>query len=86
MERGAVINAVTALSVRVSRFELTTMAKPKGPALSTTKKARTSGSAFDVWLQRGLHEIYDKVANEPIPDDLLKMIDDDRKRDEDGNK
>ncbi len=34
--------------------------------------------AFDIWLKRGLHQIYDDVANEPIPEDLLKLIEDDR--------
>ena len=35
---------------------------------------------FDLWLKRGLHQIYDDVAKEPIPDDLLKLIEDDRDR------
>nr|WP_235907699.1 NepR family anti-sigma factor [Siccirubricoccus phaeus] len=34
--------------------------------------------AFDLWLQRGLHQLYDNVANEPIPDALLKLIEEDR--------
>lgn len=35
---------------------------------------------FDIWLNRGLHRIYDDVASEPIPDALLKLIEDDRKK------
>jgi len=34
--------------------------------------------AFDLWLQRGLHQLYDTVAKEPIPDALLRMIEEDR--------
>ena len=34
--------------------------------------------AFDIWLQRGLHQLYDSVAKEPIPDDLLRLIEEDR--------
>jgi hypothetical protein len=34
--------------------------------------------AFDIWLQRGLHQLYDSVANEPIPDELLKLIEQDK--------
>jgi Anti-sigma factor NepR len=34
--------------------------------------------AFDIWLQRGLHQLYDSVAKEPIPDDLLRLIEQDR--------
>jgi len=33
--------------------------------------------AFDVWLQQGLHKLYDSVAKEPIPDELLKLIEQD---------
>jgi hypothetical protein len=35
---------------------------------------------FDLWLQRGLHQMFDDVAKEPIPDSLLKLIEDDRKK------
>jgi hypothetical protein len=38
----------------------------------------TPDAAFDLWLQRGLHAMYDDIAREPIPDELLKLIDQDR--------
>ena len=38
------------------------------------------GEAFDLWLQRGLHRIFDDVASEPIPDELLRLIEEDRER------
>lgn len=41
------------------------------------KKSRPADSAFDIWLNRGLHQLFDDVAREPIPDDLLKLIDED---------
>lgn len=34
--------------------------------------------AFDLWLQRGLHQLYDQVAKEPLPADLLRLIEEDR--------
>jgi hypothetical protein len=34
--------------------------------------------AFEIWLRRGLHQLYDTVAKEPIPENLLRMIDEDR--------
>ena len=34
--------------------------------------------AFDLWLRRGLHQLYDTVAKEPIPENLLRMIEEDR--------
>ncbi len=37
-------------------------------------------AAFDLWLQRGLHELFDGVANEPIPEELLRLIEGDRKK------
>ncbi len=47
--------------------------KPKGE-----KAATPQSSAFDLWLQRGLHQMFDDVASEPIPDELLKLIENDR--------
>ncbi|WP_458097630.1 NepR family anti-sigma factor [Roseomonas sp. WA12] len=35
-------------------------------------------SAFDLWLQRGLHQMFDDVMREPIPDELLRLIEQDR--------
>ena len=37
-------------------------------------------AAFDIWLNRGLHELFDVVANEPVPEELLKLIEEDRKK------
>jgi len=46
------------------------------------QRSRTGGGndaeAFDIWLQQGLHRLYDSVAKEPIPDELLKLIEQDR--------
>jgi hypothetical protein len=50
------------------------------PLPGTAKKGRKPAAPFDLWLQKGLHQLYDKVASEPIPDDLLKLIEEDRKR------
>ncbi len=57
--------------------------EPSSPANASSasgRKGRKSEAAFDVWLQKGLHEIYDKVASEPIPDELLRLIEEDRKK------
>jgi hypothetical protein len=37
-------------------------------------------SAFDVWLERGLHAMFDDIAGEPIPPELLALIERDRKK------
>ena len=56
------------------------MPKAKAPTPPTPKKPRKTEVAFDLWLQKGLHELYDQVANEPVPDELLKLIEEDRGR------
>lgn len=55
--------------------------KPKrGAQRPARRPVRAEGEnpeAFDIWLQRGLHQLYDSVAKEPIPDELLKLIEQD---------
>jgi anti-sigma factor NepR-like protein len=41
----------------------------------STRSDKGLADAFDVWLQQGLHKLYDSVAKEPVPDELLKLID-----------
>ena len=53
--------------------------KPKKPA-ELAVHSRKADIAFETWLHRGLHEIYDKVSREPIPDELLRLIEEDRKK------
>jgi hypothetical protein len=50
--------------------------KPPGPRMPN--QSRRVDTAFDVFLQRGLQELYGKVLDEPTPPDLLKIIADDR--------
>jgi len=53
---------------------------PAGRSQPTSKKRRKGDTAFDLWLQRGLHQMFDDVAKEPLPEELLKLIEDDRDR------
>ena len=53
-------------------------AKRQGPAPTEDGKAVPVNAAFDIWLNRGLHKIYDDVAREPTPDALLRLIEEDR--------
>ncbi len=46
--------------------------------LPGTKKP--GDKAFDTWLKQGLHKIFDDVAREPIPSDLLKLIEEHREK------
>ena len=33
---------------------------------------------FELWLRRGLHKAFDAIAGEPVPEDLLRLIEEDR--------
>ncbi len=50
------------------------------PAKGPPKKPRKGDGAFDLWLHKGLHELFDEIATEPVPDELLRLIEEDRKR------
>jgi Anti-sigma factor NepR len=48
-------------------------------ATRPAQATRGVDDAFDVWLNRGLHQLYDAVASEPLPQELLDLIEEDRK-------
>ena len=50
------------------------------PAEKPSKQSRPTDSAFDLWLNRGLHELFDDVIKEPVPEELLKIVQDDKKK------
>jgi hypothetical protein len=53
----------------------------KGSASSSRRRREAKPeAAFDIWLDRDLHRMFDKVAAEPIPDELLRLIEADRKK------
>ena len=57
------------------------MTVPKNPPKTPTPSATAKpDAAFDVWLQRGLHKMFDDVASEPIPDELLRLIEEHRNK------
>ena len=52
-----------------------------------TSRPRAKASAerpFDMWLQKQLHSMYDEIASEPLPNDLLNLIDHDAANADDG--
>lgn len=57
-----------------------TETSPTPAELPSNEPLPTVESAFDVWLNRGLHQLFDDVAKEPIPDELLKLILDDKNK------
>jgi hypothetical protein len=57
--------------------------KPKKDRAGETARAKMKASTerpFDVWLQKQLHAMYDEIAGEPLPSDLLNLIEVDAER------
>jgi hypothetical protein len=53
-------------------------AAPKPGLKAGDRKAKASAERpFDLWLQKQLHAMYDEIASEPLPGDLLNLIDHD---------
>jgi hypothetical protein len=60
-------------------------AKTKAQVPSGERPRRTAADwlgleedAFDLWLRRTLHEAFDTVTTEPIPEDIRRLIEEDR--------
>jgi hypothetical protein len=60
-----------------AKFAMANDNKPQrdraGGARDKNMKA-PSERPFDMWLQKQLHAMYDEIAAEPLPDDLVKLI------------
>lgn len=56
------------------------MTRPKEPVRPAASKAKMPGKAFDAWLENGLHQLYDGVVSEPVPEALLRLIEGDRNK------
>jgi hypothetical protein len=56
------------------------MGASSGGASGGPEGAGRVDQAFDLWLHRSLHQLYDRVAAEPLPEELLKLIEEDRAR------
>jgi hypothetical protein len=56
-------------------------ASKPGPKTGDGKTGRapkvSAERPFDMWLQKQLHAMYDEIASEPLPNDLLNLIDHD---------
>lgn len=45
-----------------------------GP-VDASRRSRPSERPFDLWLHKQLHAMYDEIASEPLPEDLVNLID-----------
>jgi hypothetical protein len=77
----AVLERPAALSSLASGSMGKTEQKRSDPAVAGDQsEGEGADKAFDLWLKRGLHQLYDTVAKEPIPESLLRLIEEDRAR------
>jgi hypothetical protein len=44
-------------------------------AVPASRHLPRESEAFDRWLQKQLHELYGSIADEPLPADLVALID-----------
>ena len=51
---------------------------PNSKGLEPAKKDKPD-NAFDTFLDRGLHSMFDSIKDEPVPEELLRIIEEDRK-------
>jgi hypothetical protein len=62
---------------------------PKKKSSDVTGRGKTKSAEerpFDMWLQKQLHAMYDEITAEPLPDDLVNLIERDAGKGEDNNK
>jgi len=52
---------------------------PEGGRAEKSARPKPKGNdrPFDMWLHKQLHAMYDEIAKEPLPDDLVNLIDKD---------
>jgi len=52
---------------------------PEGGRAGKSARPKPKGNdrPFDMWLHKQLHAMYDEIASEPLPEDLVNLIDKD---------
>ncbi|MDI3307583.1 MAG: hypothetical protein QJR07_10825 [Acetobacteraceae bacterium] len=74
LKRAAV--SLSSMAEAMGKTEQKRSAEPSDPLIEPV--GERVDRAFDLWLRRGLHQLYDTVAKEPIPEALLRLINEDR--------
>ena len=54
--------------------------KDRAGETARTKMKASNERPFDIWLQKQLHAMYDEIASEPLPNDLLGLIERDAEK------
>jgi hypothetical protein len=66
-----------------SKRDKEAQAESKEPSRKPSRRAaaewlREEEDAFGLWLRQSLHETFDATVAEPIPEDILRLIEEDR--------
>ena len=66
-----------------SKRDKEAQAEAEEPSRKPSRRAATEWlgeeeDAFDLWLRQSLHEAFDAAVAEPIPEDILRLIEEDR--------
>jgi hypothetical protein len=66
-----------------SKRDKETQAEAEEPSHQPSRRAAAEWlgedeDAFDLWLRHSLHEAFDTTVAEPIPEDILRLIEEDR--------
>ena len=61
--------------------------KPEDGRAATAARSKPRGNdrPFDMWLHKQLHAMYDEIASEPLPSDLLNLIEKDAAEQKNGS-
>lgn len=52
--------------------------RPKPPRPGPARPGGEPADPFDLWLRRSVHQAYDAVLDEQVPEDLLRLCSDSR--------
>lgn len=61
-------------SVVTEKPPLKSKAGANSPKTTRTESSSKMNTAFDSWLDKQLHNIFDAVAAEPLPPNLVKLL------------
>jgi len=50
------------------------------PVKPAREREADAEAPFDLWLKQGLHKLYDQVMGEPVPEELLRIIEENRRK------
>jgi len=85
--KGVIVDRLHSVMNDKPRSKTTSQSPSRGAAPSRAEGGAKTNPAFDAWLESKLHNMFDAVAAEPLPPDLVKLLEQlDQKTRDDGKK